>query len=88
MNPNNPKHLKRFREALKHSLRHLRDKLARTKSALLRIKGETSKQLRAEIEDFLKAHLGVEKTKAIFDHRRYGERASLEVVLFGDFPVE
>ncbi len=66
----------------------IQEKLKRTRSALIRIKGAIKGSLKQEIEDYLQKTLPIEHMKVHFQNKDYGDRASLEIILFGDFPTE
>ncbi|MBN1275322.1 hypothetical protein JXA12_03450 [Candidatus Woesearchaeota archaeon] len=78
------------REQLRRALQRLsiNDRLAATNAVLVRVKGVAAKDVRAELEDYLRKHVQVDRFAFLYDHKEYGDRASLELVLFGDFPVE
>ena len=78
------------REQLRLSLHKLglQERLKHVKAVLVRVKGSAVKGLQAEVEDFLRSYFPVDRLKVVFDSRKYGDRASLELVLFGDFMVE
>lgn len=86
----NGKELVLDRDACKHALQRLgtQERLKKTTALLVRVKGALTPDLRSEMDDVLRKHLPVERLKIVFEKRSYGERASLELVFFGDFPVE
>ena len=86
----NGKELVIDREQVKHALQRigLHDRLPKTSALLIRVKGSLTTDLRSELDDVLRKHLPVERLKILFEKRSYGERASVELVFFGDFPVE
>ncbi len=87
---NNGKELVLNRKELLGSLQKTRvfEKLKKTNSALIRIKSAINDDVKKEIEDFLQQKLMIENLKIHFQKREYGERASMEIILFGDFPVD
>lgn len=78
------------RDVLKKSLQKLglQERLSQTNAVLVRIKGSSVHELKDEVEDFLRNFLQVERMKVVFEKRNYGDRSSLEIVLFGDFLLE
>jgi hypothetical protein len=75
------------RESLRLGLQRmqLQDKISRTGAVLVRLKGSLSSDDQSEIEDYLKKFFRVERTKVLFEKKKYGDRVSLEAVLFGEF---
>lgn len=75
------------RESFQHSMQRLQinDKLKKTSSMLVRIKGTVSKEDQSEIEDYLRKTLTIDRLKLAFERKKYGDRVSVEVILFGDF---
>ncbi len=78
------------RESISKALQKLQinEKITKTKAVLVRIKGSLSKDTQREVEDYLRKHLSVERLKVIFENKGYGQRASLEIILFGEFSIE
>ena len=78
------------REQVKHALQRIAigERLQKTSALLVRTKGALPTELKSELDDILRKHLPVERLKIVFEKRSYGERASLELVFFGDFAVE
>jgi hypothetical protein len=78
------------REQLLQSLKKLslHERLSQTNAVLVRVKGAAVHDIRDEVEDFLRKFLQVERLKVVFEKKNYGDRASVELVLFGDFLVE
>ncbi len=78
------------REKLRHAFQKLslQDKLKATQAVLVRVKGALSPNVVNEIEDFVKGHLQIERFKLVAEKKQYGDRISLELVLFGDFSFE
>jgi len=78
------------RDQLQLSLQKLslHDRLQQTNAVLIRVKGSAVYDIKDEVEDFLRKYLQVERLKTVFEKKNYGNRASVELVLFGDFLVE
>lgn len=78
------------REQVRHALQKLslQDKFKQTKAVLVRVKGSAMKGLQSEVEDFLRTYFPVDRLKVVFENKKYGDRASLEIILFGDFLIE
>lgn len=75
------------RESLMKAIQKLRisDKLAKTNALLIRVKSALTEEACSEVEDYLKKHFSIDRLKVAFEERPYDDRASLEVVLFGEF---
>ncbi|MBD3209472.1 hypothetical protein GF367_03565 [Candidatus Woesearchaeota archaeon] len=75
------------RDQLRSSLKRfgVTERLPATRSVLVRVKGSLSDDVLAELEDYLQSFLRVDRCKVMFEKRQYGNRVSLELVLFGDF---
>lgn len=75
------------RESFQQGMQRLQinDKLKKTSSMLVRIKGTVSKEDQSEIEDYLRKTLSIDRLKLAFERKKYGDRVSVEVILFGDF---
>lgn len=78
------------RDKLRHAFQKLslQDKLKSTQAVLVRVKGSLSPSIVNEIEDYVKGHLQIERFKLVTEKKQYGDRISLELVLFGDFSFE
>ncbi len=66
----------------------VKERLAKTNSVLVRVKGSLPRNLRHELKDYLQKTISVDRLKVVFEKKNYGDRASLELILFGDFPEE
>lgn len=78
------------REAMQHALHKLGlyESLKKTNAVLVRVKGSAVLDLKDEINDFLRKYLQVDRFHVVFEKKEYGSRASLELVLFGEFAIE
>jgi hypothetical protein len=78
------------RDALKSAFHRigLGDRLRKTSSALVRVKGSLSPEVVAELKDGLRKLIPVERLKILVEKKEYGNRASMDLILFGDFPPE
>lgn len=78
------------RDQVKRALQKLslQEKFKQTKSVLVRVKGAALNGLQSEVEDFLRTYFPVDRLKVVFENKKYGDRASLEIILFGDFLLE
>ncbi|MFP4523912.1 MAG: hypothetical protein ACLFO2_01155 [Candidatus Woesearchaeota archaeon] len=78
------------RQQLRKSLNRLgvHERVSGAGALLARVKGDLDDSLRSEVEDFLRKEVQAERSHVVFEHKDYGSRASLELVLFGDFSFD
>jgi len=76
------------RNILAESIRKvdLHDHVKKANSALVRLKANVSKETREEIEDFVSKTISLDRIKFTYEKKKYENRASVEIVFFGDFP--